>query len=310
MKRAVTILAVLMLSLGTLAKPLPVVRAQSLLRGFAYGPFRDGQSPNQGIFPTAAQIRADLQLLRVDGKALRSYGCVNLEAIAAESDTAGFTVAQGVWLNNVAADQDEINCAVAQVKAHPSIALLIAGNERLLNKQMTADQVCAAIATLKQRTRLPVGTAEPWHIWQAQPKLVACADVLFVHIHPYWECQPIAQAATYVATRYAELKQQYPSKRIIIAETGWPSAGPPPSGCTASVPSEANQARFAHEFLQWAKSQAVEYFFFEAFDEAWKCATPEGVECHWGAYTAQRTPKATALAFHLSTWVPTARTGP
>lgn len=310
MKRAITILAVLILGIGMVAKPLPAVRAQSFLRGFAYGPFRDGQSPEQGHFPTAMQIREDLQLLRVDGKALRSYGCVYLEAIAAESDSADFSVAQGVWLNNVAADQDEINCAVAQAQAHPSIALLIAGNERLLNKQMTADQLCAAIATLKQRTGLPVGTAEPWHIWQIQPKLATCADVLFVHIHPYGECQPIAQAATYVATRYAQLKQQYPSKRIIIAETGWPSAGPPPSGCTTAVPSAANQIRFAQEFLQWAKGQAVEYFFFEAFDEAWKCALPEGVECRWGVYTAQRTPKAAAFTFHLSTWVPLARTAP
>jgi hypothetical protein len=61
----------------------------------------------------------------------------------------------------------------------------------------------------------------------------------------------------------------FPGKKLMIGETGWPSAGPPHG---AAVPSAENQARYFTDFLAWTKRQPdqVQYYYFDAFDEAWK----------------------------------------
>jgi exo-beta-1,3-glucanase (GH17 family) len=246
-----------------------------------------------------------MPLLKINGNTIRTYGCIKLEVIADHSLTAGITLAQGIWLDNIASDQSEKDCAITLAKTHSNIGLLIAGNERVLFNRMSVDEVCDAVLSLKQRTNVPITTAEPWQIWRDNPKLVSCVDIIFIHIHPYWECQPIDQAAAYVAARYNEIKQRYPGKRLIIGETGWPSQGATPPNCDVAVPSQGNQARFAEEFVRWANANSVEYFFFEAFDEPWKCGANEsGVECHWGIYDTRRVAKPAAPTFHHTVWLP------
>ena len=49
--------------------PLPYKRA------ICYSGFRDGQSPDDGVFPSEAEILEDLQLLEGHLDALRVYAC-------------------------------------------------------------------------------------------------------------------------------------------------------------------------------------------------------------------------------------------
>lgn len=296
--------SIFLLILVLLAQPAPALSPGSALQGYAYGPFRAGQSPALGIFPTAEQIEQDMPRLKTDGNAVRTYGCVNLEAIAAKTAAAGLSLAQGAWLDGAAGDAAEMTCATNLGQTNSHIVLLIAGNESILRGTLTVDDVCAAVKKLGEDTGLSATTAEPWTVWRDNPALAACMDVLLVHIHPYWDCQSPAQAAAYITARYNELKTLYPTKRVILGEVGYPSAGPAPAGCPAALPSPQGQAQVVQEFLAWAHANAVEYFFFEAFDEPWKCTGGEGVECHWGAYTTTRAPKPAASAFHRSLFLP------
>ena len=146
-----------------------------------------------------------------------------------------------------------------------------------------------------------------------QPGLAACVDYLLVHIHPYWECQLIENASAYVQEKHALLSAQYPEKTVVIGETGWPTegmgredhCGPLP------VPSPEQQYLFAAGFLSWTKQEGIDFYFFEAFDEPWKCASgrPE-VECHWGIYDTDRVPKpARDLFVPHRLWLPTVLKG-
>jgi exo-beta-1,3-glucanase (GH17 family) len=279
------------------------------LRGLAYGPFREGQSPEWGIYPTLAEVRQDMPLLKLVANGIRIYGCQHSETVITATREVSLPLMLGAWLSgNPAADSIEIACAVSQAQANPHITSVVVGNESILSGQLTATQVCTYIQQVRNATGLPVTTAEPWHIWTSNPSLATCVDYLLVHIHPYWECQPIENAVAFVQEKYGLVKSQYPGKTVVIGETGWPTAGTGrESYCDPMpTPSPEQQSLFAANFLNWAAQNDVDFYYFEAFDEPWKCegGRPE-VECHWGVYDTNRAPKPAQRWFiPYQLWLP------
>lgn len=78
--------------------------------GIDYGPFRDGQSPLTGSFPTTAQMQADMPILRRMGDSIRTYSALNgfdqIPALAKQSD---LKVVPTAWLGkNTTANNAEI----------------------------------------------------------------------------------------------------------------------------------------------------------------------------------------------------------
>ena len=282
----------------------------SRLRGMAYGPFREGQSPELGVYPTLSEVREDMPLLRVVANGIRTYGCQNLETVVTATQEIGLPLVLGVWLSgNAEDDAAEIECAVEAAGANPHITSLVAGNESVLAGWLTPIEVCAYIEEIRNQVSIPVTTAEPWHLWVDHPELAACADYLLVHIHPYWECQPIEDAVAFVQEKYGLVSALYPGKRVVIGETGWPTAGTGREEiCSVSLPAPSleQQVLFAAGFLNWVRQEGMDYYFFEAFDEPWKCdgGWPE-VECHWGINYADRAPKpAQPLFAPHQGWIP------
>lgn len=261
----------------------------------AYGPFRDGQSPERGIYPTLSEVRQDIPLLKLVANGIRTYGCQHLETAAAATQEVGLELTLGVWLSgNPQEDQAEIECAVSQAQANPHITSIVVGNESILSGRLTVTQICTYTQQVRSRTGLPVTTAEPWHVWVEQPDLATCVDYLLIHIHPYWECQSIENAVAFVQEKYDQVSDQYSGKAVVIGETGWPTAGIGRDGHCGPMPtpSPEEQSRFAADFLNWTEQERVDFYFFAAFDEPWKCegGRPE-VECHWGIYGTDRVPK-------------------
>ncbi|HCU38476.1 MAG TPA: hypothetical protein DGT21_24575, partial [Armatimonadetes bacterium] len=102
-----------------------------------------------------------------------------------------------------------------------------------------------------------------------------------VHLHPYWGGTAIEDAVALVLQQYAQLRDRYPSKRVVIGETGWPSDG---ETVGEARPSAENLRAFAGEFVRRANDADIEYFLFEVFDEAWKTSAEGVVGAHWGLY--------------------------
>jgi exo-beta-1,3-glucanase (GH17 family) len=279
------------------------------LRGMAYGPFREGQSPEWGIYPTLPEVQQDMRLLSTVANGIRMYGCQHLETIITASREINLPLTLGAWLSgDPEADRAEIECAVGAAQANPHITSLVVGNESVLRGDLTVTEVRSYIQEVRARTGLPVTTAEPWHVWVDYPDLAASADYLLIHIHPYWECQPIANAMAFVQEKYGLVSTQYPGKRIVIGETGWPTegAGREPYCGPMPVPNPEQQVLFAAGFLSWTKQEGIDFYFFDAFDEPWKCQSgrPE-VECHWGIYDTDRVPKPARYLFAAHrVWLP------
>jgi glucan 1,3-beta-glucosidase len=70
----------------------------------------------------------------------------------------------------------------------------------------------------------------------------------------------------------------------MVGETGWPSAGRPRQGASASV---VNEARYLREFLRYATEAKLPYNVIEAFDQPWKRALEGTAGGYWGIFDAQ-----------------------
>jgi exo-beta-1,3-glucanase (GH17 family) len=292
----------------------PEAGSAAPLHGMAYGPYRQGQSPDGGPYPTLAEVREDMPLLALVANGIRTYGCQHLETVVTAAQEIGLPLALGAWLSGDAqADRAEIECAVAQAQASPNVTSLVVGSESVLRGQVTPGQVCDYLQEVRERTGLPVTTAEPWHVWVASPELAACADFLLVHIHPYWECQTIESAVAFVQEKVGVVSAQFPGQRVVIGETGWPTEGTgrEPICGPMPAPTPQQQVQFAAQFLEWAGQAGVEYYFFDAFDEPWKCESGRPpVECRWGIYDTARVPKpARSLFVAGRAWLPLAVRG-
>ncbi len=265
------------------------------LEGMCYGPYRAGQNPELGIHPSRDEIREDINILADFTNQIRIYTArdiaIDVIQLAAER---GISVTLGAWIDVNDAENDmEIASLISLTNQYTNVTAVVVGNERLLFNSIPKYKLISYINQVQQAVNVPVSTAEPWSVWldPANQDLVDAVDYLLVHIHPFWESVSSDNAVDDVAQKYNQVKTQYPGKPLIIGETGWPSAG---SDVGDARPGLAEQHQFVEEFATWAANNDVRYFYFEAFDEPWKCNSPEGdVGCHWGLFTKERWPKPT-----------------
>lgn len=81
---------------------------------------------------------------------------------------------------------------------------------------------------------IPVTTAEIWPLLAggAGPIIAQASDFICMQIQPFWEGRPVdcgdtedcVGAAQYVVDKAAEIEALL-GKRVVICETGWPTAG-------------------------------------------------------------------------------------
>ena len=290
--------------MGTIADNSAVLSLPTHIVGVNYGPFKDGQNPDIGIFPTLEQLKEDMPVLKKIADAIRTYSTTNgFENIVGIAEQEGLNVAPGAWLSdNATTNALETDNLITVAQQHDNVLFAIVGSEAILRfangfpQGLSKSAVIAQINKVKANVSVPVTTAEPWHIWRDNPDLVDAVDLIFLNIHPYWEQQHIDNAVNFVFAKYTEIKNKYPGKKVIISETGWPSGGNPNG---PAQPSLANQKKFISEFLNLVRKEKIDFFYFAAFDEKWKVAEPNGVGPHWGFYFSDRTPKHSIMTLRL-----------
>jgi len=271
--------------------------------GLSYSPYRQGQDPTQNRHPSAEQMDEDMKLLAGTVQAIRTYSMVFGQQLIPELTAKyGLSVAPGAWIGpNLERNEVELERLI-QAAPRRNVVRAMVGNEALLRRDVTVDELISYIRRAKQRIWKPISTAEPPHIWLQHPELVKEVDFIAVQILPYWEGIPIDIAVDAVFDRIAELKAAYPGKPIVVSEVGWPSrgkviprrayAGLAESELnTEAVPSLVNQATFLREFLNRAKQEDLTYYVIEAFDQPWKASEEGAAGAFWGVYNADRQPK-------------------
>lgn len=259
------------------------------VQGVAFSAFGRDQSPLTGSFPTVAQLEADIALLSRHARRLRTYASTENPQIPALAAKYGMTMTAGAWLdkrrdnNNV-----ELDALVKAARTFKNIDSVMVGNETLHRGDLSVKELIALLDRARNRLRVPVSTAEPWHQWLRYPELARHVDYITVHLLPYWESIPASRALDYALKRYDEVKAAFPGKRIVIGEIGWPSQGDRVRDASATP---AAQARFIREFLPIAAQRKLNYFIMEAFDQPWKEAIEGRVGAYWGMFDAWRHPK-------------------
>lgn len=289
------------------ASPWVLPNVDGLVPGMAYNGYSRWQSPIQGERPSAGQVASDLQLLRSYTPRLRTYTTTESPELFAEAAAQGFEVSAGLWLSNdMRRNEAELLAAIQIEKAFPGVVRQwIVGNETQLKGMVSPSALRAALRQARAELRAPVSTAEPWHIWEANPGLAREVDFIAVHLLPYWEGASLEGAAGLALQRFSALQRRYPNHRVVIAEIGWPSGGGRFGGAEASP---EGQARFVREVLSaWKLLQnPPELYLMEAVDQPWKGKTDEGpVGAHWGMFDAARNPKfaLTGDPRHDQSWV-------
>ncbi len=264
------------------AQPQPAPGKLSLA-GLAYGPAHTGQDPTAGVFPSSEEVEADMPTLASLTRYIRTYSSTGAaDAIIQAAAAAQVCVASGIELGR----DPEVNAremvAGERLASNSAVHAIIVGNEVLQRGDLSEAQLRSDIEQVRAKLgrAVPITMADTYAEWIQHPDLANDVDFITVHLYPFWQGVTIDSAIRFLDQAYSQVQKTFPDKRIVIGETGWPSAGP---SYKAAVPSAGNQARYLREFVNWAQAKAVQYFYFDAFDEGWK-VHEGGVGTNWGLY--------------------------
>jgi exo-beta-1,3-glucanase (GH17 family)/cellulose synthase/poly-beta-1,6-N-acetylglucosamine synthase-like glycosyltransferase len=281
----------------------PAVDWYGMFTGLCFSPMHHASDIGQTRSDINPEIETDLAFLSGKTVAIRTYGTSDgLDRIPEFAARHKLNVTAGAWINqDLQNNEEELQRLIRMGRDYRNTVRLLVGNEALLRKDISVEQLIDYIHRVQDQVGHRVSTAEPWHVWLRHPELAHSVDFIAVHILPYWEGVDVDDAVDYLFQRYAELQHAYPGKPIILAEVGWPSAGPT---IGKAVASPVNQAKFLRRFLNAVDKTDMVYYIVEAFDQPWKLATEGTAGAYWGIYNAERQPKFTMAGAFLSmpTW--------
>lgn len=268
-------------------------------KGLCYGPHRDNEDPDFGIQPTRSELAEDIAFIKNLTSTIRTYGITdNLEQIPLLCDSIGIDCYPGAWISRFDCENErQIDSLISIANLNLNhVKGLIVGNEVLLRNDILEEKLIEFITRAKNKTNLPIATAETWKDWLDHPQLVDAVDIMFVHVYPYWDHIAVEEGADYILEKWNELKEQYPEKTMVIGETGWPSKG---ESRGSAIPGEVNQKKYLTDFLSMAESNDIDYFYFEIFDEKWKSKFEGEAGSNWGMYLSNG-----SLKQHLTDLIP------
>lgn len=157
--------------------PLAAPDVPARIGGLAYNGFQRWDSPLTATFPDDAALTADLARLAPLSKRLRTYSASELPNLPVLAAAQGFKLTAGVWLDQRRDNNErELAAIVAASRQYPVIERVIAGNETLLRDEMKPAELHAYLDRLRATLKVPVSTAEPWHVWLKQPELADHVD--------------------------------------------------------------------------------------------------------------------------------------
>ncbi len=271
-------------------QPIETRPWSGLIRGVSFAPYQKDHDPQTKRFPTVEDIDADLRFVQDKVNAVRTYSTLNgIAETARLARRYGLSVTAGAWIGDKKDENEaELRGLIRMANENWNVNRVVVGNEAILRADVTVAEAIDYIKRVKAEVKVPVSTAEPWHVWLKHPELVEASDYIAVHVLPYWEGIHVDRAVDYVLMRLGQLEATYPGKKVVLSEVGWPSYGRIRNEAVASL---ANQAIFVRQFLNVARQWNIDYFVMEAFDQPWKRWVEGGVGAFWGIWDADRKAK-------------------
>ncbi len=251
------------------------------LQGICFSAYEEGQNPGDKI--SEQQIRRRLEVIRPYTQWIRTFSCTNgHDLIPKIAKEMGFKTMIGAWISNdLAQNEKELQSLQTLIRAG-WVDVATVGNEVLYREELSEDAICEYISRVKQVAQgVPVAYVDAYYEFINRPKLVEVCDVLPINCYPFWEGASIESAGLYLQEMYRKAAAVAKGKRVMVAETGWPSIG---EAVDEAVPSPDNYIRYLLESQAWAKHQGVDCFHFSSFDESWKIHAEGWAGTSWGIW--------------------------
>src|SRR5215216_1140386 len=262
---------------------------RGVLPSVSYAPFEGTGHPDVDNLPSVEKIRADLKKLAPLTRAIRLYSSTGgVELVPPIAAEFGLKVTVGAWIDkNIDRNEREIDAAISLAKHNSNVIGIVVGNETIYRGEQKIDDLIELIKRVKKSVNVPVTTGEIWNIWRDNPQLGYSVDFIAAHVLPYWENFTAKQAVDQAVSMFQLLRDQFPGKRIVIAEFGWPSAG---YNLRNAEPGRFEQASVLRNFVTRAEAIGMDYNIVEAIDQPSKIYEG-GVGPYWGILDASREPK-------------------
>ena len=279
---------------ASLDSPLDAPDWRGEMKGISYSP--SGlytESQLQEEIPEAV-IRQDMAKLSTITKRVRTYTTdAGLDRVPYIAKDYGLKVSLGIWLS----DDVEINeklmaKGIKAVNDNPGVVdRVFVGNEAVLRGELTAEELTAYIVRVKKaisNKKVEVGTVDVPALWTNNPEMAKESAFIGINLLPYWEGVSADKSMDWVENYVAQMQKEFPRKKIVITEAGWPSEGRVKKG---AVPSPAMAAYFYRYFLSLATAKNYDYYVLEAFDQPFKAVKEGAVGAFWGIMDAEGNPK-------------------
>jgi len=254
---------------------------ESGIHGFCFSLYEEGQKPGD-IIP-AEQIRKRMQILKPHTRAIRSFSCTEgNELIPQIAKELGLKTFVGAWLGSDNEKNLEEIDGLIRLAKNGFVDIAAIGNEVLYRKDLNEDQLLRYIEQVKKQIpEVPVGYVDAYYEFANRPSLIENCDLILCNFYPYWEGTEFKHSLQHLRHMYSMVVDAAKGKRIVVAETGWPSDGQPLGG---AVPSAENALKYFINTNLWAKEENIELFYFSSFDESWKVSAEGSVGAYWGIW--------------------------
>lgn len=251
------------------------------MHGICFSLFEEGQKPGDQV--TEAQIRRRLEILKPYTKWIRTFSCTEgNEMIPRLAKEYGIKTLVGAWLSDDKATNAEEIEGLINLTKQGYVDIAAVGNEVLYRKELTESELIDYINQVKQAIpETPVGYVDAYYEFTERPNLTEACNVILANCYPYWEGCHIDYSFLYMKEMYQQAKKAGNGKKVIITETGWPSAGGAFEGSEASMD---NFLKYFSNAQQWSQNEDIKMFYFSSFDESWKTGDEGDVGAYWGLW--------------------------
>ena len=255
------------------------------MHGIAFSAYAEGQKPGDEL--SRDQIERRMAIIAPHFNWIRSFSVTaGNELIPSVAKSRGLKTLVGAWLGtDPKKNRQEMDSLIALAhEGHVDVAAV--GNEVLYRGDLTEVQLLDFMAEARERlpTEVPMGYVDAYYEFEDRPAVTSASDVLLSNCYPFWEGCAHPYAILYMQDMFRRLQKVAEGKRIIISETGWPSAG---GGFYGAESSPQGAYLYFLKTMEWAASENIELFYFASFDEAWKVGGDAGegdVGAHWGLW--------------------------
>ena len=258
-------------------------KLKNQIHGLCFSPYVEGQDINDIL--SESQILTRMNVISPYTKWVRSFSCIEgNELIPKVAHEKGLKSIAGAWISDdKERNEREINKLIALAKSG-QVDIAAVGNEVLLRGELTEKELIEYINRVKEALAgldIPVGYVDTYYEYYKHEKLVNACDVILVNCYPFWEGFGIEDSLKHLREMYEVTKQVSKGKKIIIAETGWPSQG---QTVDDAHPSQLNAMRYFIQTQEWANAENIEIFHFSSFDESWKVRVEGELGARWGIW--------------------------